>query len=380
MRIVTSAFAFLFALAIGAASAAAPEKYTYTVIDYPEAFNTGVFGINQSGQLSGTYFDHKGIAHAFTYREGKYTAIDYPDAERTFGFGIDDTGRVVGYYIKDGLTHGFMYDTGKFTALDYPKAQSSRAYGINASGQIVGSYQESRDGNPHGFLLSHGKYTAIAFPGATRTEAFGINDAGQIVGYFTDSTSAVHGFLDKAGVLTRIDLPKALRTNLYGISRTGKVCGTVADAGRNHGFIDDAGYRKLNFPGALSTFGFALNDSGQVVGQYVDEDSVDHGFMATPGGTQAPQISKRLGPDSTAVGVGEFTLQVRGAAFAPGAVLKWNGQPRPTSYVDDTLLTATIPASDTARPGTALLQVINPGPVAAASNIQTFVVTPTDPK
>lgn len=380
MKIVTSVFVFMLALEMGAASAAGQEKYAYTVVDYPEAPNTGVFGINQSGQVSGTFFDLKGIAHAFTYQAGKYTAIDYPNAERTFGFGIDNTGRIVGYYIKDGLTHGFLYDAGKFTDVDYPKANSSRAYGINASGQIVGSYQDTRDGSPHGFLLSGGKYTAIDFPGATRTEAFGINDAGQIVGYFSDPTPAVHGFLDKAGVLTKVDFPKARRTNLYGISKTGKVCGTVADTNRNHGFVGDSEYAKLNFPGALSTFGFALNDSGQVVGQYVDEDSVDHGFIATAGDVQAPQISKRLGPDTTTAGVGEFKLQVRGAAFVPGAVLQWNGQPRPTTFVDDTLLTATIPASDTATPGTALLRVINPGPQAAASNIQTFIVTPSGTK
>jgi probable HAF family extracellular repeat protein len=380
MKIATCVFVLLFVLGTEAASAAGPAKYTYMVVDYPEAPNTGVFGINESGQLSGTFFDLKGIAHAFTYKAGKYAAIDYPKAERTFGFGIDATGRVVGYYIKDGSTHGFLYDAGKFTDVDYPKAASSRAYGINASGQIVGSYQDTRDGNPHGFLLSAGKYTAINFPGAVRTEAFGINDAGQIVGDFSDSTSAVHGFLDKTGVMTKVDFPKSFHTNLYGISKTGKVCGTVADTSRNHGFIDDSGYTKLNFPGALSTFGFALNDSGQVVGQYVDEDSVDHGFVAMVGEKQAPQISKRLGPDSTAAGLGEFKLQVRGAAFVPGAVLQWNGEPRPTTFVDDTLLTATILASDTVTPGTALLRVINPGPEALASNVQTFIVTPHDAK
>lgn len=376
MKPFTTIFVVLLSLGIGAGWAAGQSKYTYMVVDYPEAQNTGVFGINQSGELSGTSFDVKGIAHAFIYKSGKFTPIDYPNADRTFGFGLDSTGRIVGYYTKDSAAHGFEYDAGKFQDIDYPKAFSSRAYGINASGQIVGSYQDSLEGSPHGFLLSNGKYTAIDFPGATRTEAFGINDAGEIVGYFSDATRTVHGFVDKAGVLTKVDLPNSLRTNLYGISKTGKFCGTFTDANQIHGFIQSTSYTKLNFPGALSTFGFAFNDSGQVVGQYVDEDSVDHGFVATPGNVQAPQISKRLGPDTIPAGLGELKLQIRGAAFVQGAVLQWNGKPRQTIFVNDTVLMATIPASDTATPGTALLQVINPGTEANASNIQTFVVTP----
>lgn len=380
MRIVTSVVLFLFALGIGAAPAAGQVKYSYMAIDYPEASNTGLFGINRSGQISGTFFDSKGIAHAFIYAAGNFTVIDYPDAERTFGFGIDDTGRVVGYFEKNDVIRGYLYDAGKFTAIDYPKARVSRAYGINRSGQIVGAYQDTQHGVPHGFLLSEGKFTAIDYPGATRTEAYGINDSGQIVGYYADATSAVHGFLDKAGVLNSVDYPKAQRTSLYGISNTGQVSGTLIDTQRVRGFIDNSGYVKLSYPGALSTFAFALNGSGQIVGQYVDEDSVDHGFVATVGEKQAPQISLRLDPDGNPAGVGEFRLRVRGVGFAPGAVLQWNGQARPTTFVSDSLLTVMIPASDTATPGTAFLKVINHDPDNATSNVVSFVVTPPGPK
>ena len=380
MGILKSAFFLLFALGIGAATAAGQVKYTYMAIDYPDAPNTGVFGINQSGEISGTFFDIKGVAHGFTYAAGKFTSIDYPNAERTFGFGIDDTGRIVGYFEKDDIIRGFMYDAGTFTAIDYPKARVTRAYGINKSGQIVGAYQDTQHGPPHGFLLSGGKYTAIDYSGATRTEAFGINESGQVVGYYTDAHSAVHGFLDKAGVLTTVDFPGARRTNLNGISNTGKVSGTFIDQNRNHGFIDNSGYRKLNYPGALSTFGCALNDSGQIVGQYVDVDSVDHGFIATMGEKQAPQISMRPDPNGVTSGEGEFRLSVRGIGFAPGAVVQWNDLARPTKFVDSSLVTAMIPASDTAKPGTASLKVINPNPDGATSNVISFTVAAPVPK
>jgi uncharacterized membrane protein len=380
MRIAKAAFLFLIALAVGAAAPVGPVKYTYTAIDYPGAQHTGVYGINRSGQISGTFFGAKGIAHAFTYAAGKFTLIDYPDAERSLGFGIDDAGRVVGYFEKNDVIRGFLFEAGKFTAIDYPKARVTRAYGINGSGQIVGAYQDTQHGNPHGFLLSEGKFTAIDYPGATRTEAFGINDSGQIVGYYVDSVSTVHGFLDKAGVLTTVDFPGAQRTNLYGVSNTGQVAGSFIDTNRSHGFVDNSGYVKLNYPGATSTFGFALNGSGQAVGQYVDQDGAGHGFVATVGERQAPQISRRFDPEAIPSGLGEFRLKVRGVGFAPGAVLQWNDLPRPTTFVDSSLLTAMIPASDTAKPGTAFLKVVNPNPDGATSNVVGFIVTPPGPQ
>jgi probable HAF family extracellular repeat protein len=287
---------------------------------------------------------------------------------------------VVGYFEKNDVIRGYLYEAGKFTVIDYPKARVTHAFGINASGQIVGSYEDTQHGAPHGFLLSGGKFTAIDYPGATRTEAFGINDSGEIVGYYADATSVVHGFLDKKGVLTTIDYPGSRRTNLYGITAAGNVSGSFTDTNRNHGFVDNSGFVKLNYPGALSTFGFALNDSGQVVGQYVDEDSVVHAFIATVGEKQAPQITQRLDPDVIQSGLGEFRLRVRGIGFAPGAVVQWNDVARPTTFVDSNLLTAMIPASDTAEPGRALLKVINPGPESATSNIVPFVVNASAPK
>jgi probable HAF family extracellular repeat protein len=374
LKIRNTVILFLLALAAAAVSAQTTLGYTYTIIDYPAAFNTGVFGINRVGQMSGTFFGNDGVGRAFIYADGKFNTINFPQAERTFGFGINDAGSLVGYYIDSGnLTHGFLYDGKSFSTIDYPKAKTTRASGINGTGQIVGGFVDD-NGVTHGFIDSGGKFRAINFPGATRTEAYGINDAGWIVGYYADSKSVTHGFMDKDGVLTNVDFPGAVRTSPYGINKSGQISGTFTDKNRNHGFINAPRGTKLNFPGALSTFGFALNDSGAVVGQIVDLDSVDHGFLAVPGKVQAPMISARLDPDTIGSGINGFKLRVRGIGFVPNSVLQWNGSARPTTYVDDSNLSVSIPREDIEKPGRALVTIVNPGPNGGTSNVVSFAV------
>ncbi|QNI31013.1 hypothetical protein H7849_18135 [Alloacidobacterium dinghuense] len=373
MRVRHTFVLIMLALIMSAVSATAQSGYSYTTIDYPAAFNTGVFGINKSGQTSGTYFGNDGVAHAFICTSGKFTSLDFPKASRTFGFGINEAAWIVGYYIDpDNKIHGFLHDAENFSALNYPNAVATRAYGLNASGQIVGSYQDEKNVT-HGYLNQGGKFTSIDYPNAARTEAFGINNAGVIVGNYSDDSGTIHGFVDKAGVLTSFDFPGAQRTNPYGVNESGQIVGSFSDHNKNHGFIN-SGNVHINYPGALSTFGFAFNDSAEVVGQYVDEDSVDHGFLAVKGKEQAPQISLRLDPDNITSGVGAFKLTVRGIGFVPGSILQWNGMPRSTMFQDSSHLIANIEATDVATPNVASLVVVNPGPNGSKSNAVAFVV------
>jgi hypothetical protein len=75
----------------------------------------------------------------------------------------------------------------------------------------------------------------------------------------------------------------------------------------------------------------------------------------------------------------DFTLSVTGSSFVNGAVIRWNGSNRTTTFGSSTTLSATIPASDVAMPGTATVTVANPAPVLAASNTFTIVIQPAGP-
>lgn len=83
--------------------------------------------------------------------------------------------------------------------------------------------------------------------------------------------------------------------------------------------------------------------------------------VSGPGGGASDTVSVRvvvppprvsaLVPASAAVGSGDIALQVRGADFLADAVVHWNGAPRVTTFVNDSVLTVALPASDFAAAG-----------------------------
>jgi hypothetical protein len=67
-----------------------------------------------------------------------------------------------------------------------------------------------------------------------------------------------------------------------------------------------------------------------------------------------------LSPDVAMAGGPAFTLSVTGSTFANGAVVRWDGSDRPTTFVSSSLVTAAIPASDLAAGKVVVVTVRNP--------------------
>ena len=146
--------------------------YTYTTFDDPlntSGDGTLASGINDTGQIVGTYADASGV-HGFLLSGGSYTTLDDPlAAHRTLALGIDDKGRIVGSYDNASGRHGFLYNPsgGSYTTLDDPLAtDGTEAFGINGNGQIVGRYFDAS--GTHGFLYSGGIYITLDDPLATK--------------------------------------------------------------------------------------------------------------------------------------------------------------------------------------------------------------------
>jgi len=90
-----------------------------------------------------------------------------------------------------------------------------------------------------------------------------------------------------------------------------------------------------------------------------------------------PFVNQPLVPSSIKPGGSAFTLTVNSTGFVRGAVVKWNGSPRSTTFVNSSQLKAAISASDIARVETARVTVVNPIPGGGTSNVANFqVVTP----
>jgi hypothetical protein len=107
--------------------------------------------------------------------------------------------------------------------------------------------------------------------------------------------------------------------------------------------------------------------------------------VVTPSGTSAgatftikpltPTITT-LSPSSAKAGGPGFTLTINGTNFVSGATAKWNGSALTTTFVSAIKLTAAVPASDIATPGTAKVTVTTTG---GSSNAATFTINPGAP-
>jgi Repeat of unknown function (DUF5648) len=111
-------------------------------------------GINNLGQIAG-YYNNSPIeaSHGFLDTNGQFATIDYPGATDTQVDGINNRGDLVGTYSNGSGSHGFYYTGGNYTSIDGPSgAQSFTPTGINDQGQIVGHYVDPASGHDVGFV------------------------------------------------------------------------------------------------------------------------------------------------------------------------------------------------------------------------------------
>lgn len=205
-----------------------------TILNFPGAANTLAYGINDLGDVVGQYANSPatdltglGRFHGFIWRNGVYTTIDadFPDAIHTTLLGINNAGQVIGTYLhrREGSSDindydrevAFLYDNGNFTLLEFPGAQlpflccgaTTFPMDINNLGQIIGSTYNS-DGKPQFFLMDDGEFFVITgvpenvidaydFSIVHGSSAWGINDQSKIAGTYTQrfpcDTCGIHG-------------------------------------------------------------------------------------------------------------------------------------------------------------------------------------------
>jgi probable HAF family extracellular repeat protein len=181
---------------------------SFTPLDPVGVRSQGGF-INAQGQVVGTYRTNDQKRHGFVWQRGSFTSLlinvclappcpnDDPIAG-TVLYGINDPGQMVGTFLDTGGNrHGFFRDSaGRYTTLDAPGAIFSVAEGINNRGEIVGWYLDG-GGQQRGFILSGvgGAWTTISVLPDTTTRVNSINAAGQIAGQYDDESGVTHGFI-----------------------------------------------------------------------------------------------------------------------------------------------------------------------------------------
>lgn len=135
-------------------------------------------------------------------------------------------------------------------------------------------------------------------------------------------------------------------------------------------------------PNALALNRWGSDGFAFVVGDFVQATGTDQVILfrssiahATSGSNPVPVLSS-LSSSSVTAGGSPFVLTAQGSSFVPGSILQWNGSARTTTFVSAAQLTANIPASDIAQPGSAQITVVNPMPGGGTSSSLAFTIAP----
>ena len=266
--------------------APAATTYTYQSIDVPGVDHLSVTASSDFEDYAGyTKSDDGEKVVAFTRIDGVYRTYDFPGAQETRFYALGNNGQAAGHY-KDsnGNYHGVILENGEMRQYDYPDAIQTFLYGYSdATGALTGDFIDAA-GVQRGFSGD----LIIDIPGATATHTDFVNAEGSIVGSYVDAEGTYHAYVRlRNGHLATINLPtKGLTLEyffVHGISDARSIVArakAVGDVPRT--YAGQYVLHELQFPGAVNTQGYNINQDGSVVGHYESADGRTHGFIARP--------------------------------------------------------------------------------------------------
>lgn len=275
-------------LLIAASALCAAQKYSMTDLGTISGMDYSVGrAINAAGQTTGASGKNDSyVAHVFVNADGSFADLGTLGGETGVGNGINASGQVAGYSTNGAGTYRAFISSGD-SLIDIGDlgGGSAVAYAINDSGQVVGS-AVTKDGSNHPFLYSNGQMIDLGTLGSPEggmwwNSAEGINNSGVVTGYGYTATGGLGAFIWSSGKMTQLPSLGADWTEAYAINNSGQVTGISQNKkGGNHAYIasSDGKIKDLGAIGGkfATSWGFAINDSGIVVGQ----DATNQGYVA----------------------------------------------------------------------------------------------------
>ncbi len=225
--------------------------------------------INNKGQVVGMSQDAKVRQRPFLWEDGEMKPMVVPEGEFGMAFGINNRGQVAGtYFFPGGGWCAGVWHRGKVKKLGVlPGDNVSFALGINNRGQVVGMSQAS-SGDQHPFLWYRGTMINLGtLGGFKRGIATGINNHGQVAGW--DNIPDEWPFLWEMCSMTKLGMRGIKRAYAYDINARGQIVGIAkVSTGKWHAILwrpKKPDPVDLGLPG-LSSGTRAINNRGHIVG------------------------------------------------------------------------------------------------------------------
>jgi len=208
------------------------------------SIRTELFGRNNKGVSVGVYADANG-GHAFLLTSSGYQKVDYPGAFATQLFAINNYNSSVGAANTTNAQLGIKrWSNGAFKNIQYPNSTATQLNGINDSGVVVG--MNGADAGPDtmvAFALINGKFQQITDPKADNLSTWvsGINDNQVIVGTGYNGgnpPTSSHAFFIVNGQIKEMPTPSgAGNLQANGINKSGLIAGAGSFGGVEKGFV-----------------------------------------------------------------------------------------------------------------------------------------------
>lgn len=277
------------ALATAPSAHAAP---TYTVIDIgvpdnaAESSTINAYGINNLGEVTGSYTLANGQSHAFLYTHGVMEDLGTLQTGRSsVGFAVNDSSHVTGSSTlsdQSSAEHAFLHNGVFMADLGTLGGTISQGRGINASGEVAG--ESTIDAIFHRAFFFNGTFMEnLGVVAGASSHATAINDAHMITGGTTSVAGPQHAFLYDGIEMHDVGTLGISVSEGRAINATGQIAGFSFPPGgafQHAIFYDGATMHDLGTLGGSRSFANGINDAGLVTGvSDIDQTSTIHAFV-----------------------------------------------------------------------------------------------------
>jgi hypothetical protein len=260
-------------------------KFSAFNVNFPGAHSTAVTAIDAKGWTAGSFQDQQGDSWAYSRRHGTRQARLYVSGQGHEAHGMNDSSHIVGKVHRrelsecaaDSVVMGFKQTSEgviTYTCLDGARYDPMD---VNNSGVEVGAYRPSWDeGRWHCVVWSPptAEFWHFTLPGAEGCRVHDITNGGVLSGSWQTPKGPSRGWVARsvpdavAGVFIPIDIPNTRHSWVEGVCDDGSLVGTFVDQSfLDHGYhrAPDGVITPLDFPGARGTRILGANNKCWVV-------------------------------------------------------------------------------------------------------------------